>query len=107
MILCGTEEYAKKFNNGKKQNIKNQLSDIDITKYDSSYKYLSRSNWTNTWPKIKDLNATTELINAMSDYYPNIENAKMPTTGAEQIYGLVDMKGLDYDTKEWETLLNQ
>ncbi len=102
-----TEEYAKKFNNGKKQNIKNQLSDIDITKYDSSYKYLSRSNWTNTWPKIKDLNATTELINAMSDYYPNIENAKMPTTGAEQIYGLVDMKGLDYDSKEWETLLNQ
>ena len=43
----------------------------------------------------------------MSDYYPNIENAKMPTTGAEQIYGLVDMKGLDYDSKEWETLLNQ
>ena len=43
----------------------------------------------------------------MSDYYPNIENAKMPTTGAEQIYGLVDMNGLDYDSKEWETLLNQ
>lgn len=91
--------------------IKNQMQDVDVTTYDTSFEYLSRSDWQGTWPEVREFNASEKLIEAMSEYYPNItddgEEVSMPTTGASQMYGLVDMRGLAYDSKEWDTLLDQ
>lgn len=105
------QTYSDEYNIGADgEAIKNELTDIDVTEYDSSFEYLSRSDWTGTWPEVKAFNASEKLIEAMSEYYPNISDigeAEMPTTGASQMYSLIDMKGLDYDSAEWETLLNQ
>lgn len=106
------QEYSDRYNMGANgERIKNELQDIDITTYDSSIVYLSRSDWTGTWPQAISLNANKQLISAMSEYYPNItddgEDVRMPVTGAAQTYSLIDMRGLDYDHEAWDTLLDQ
>lgn len=88
--------------------IANELSDVDITSFDSSITYLSRNNWSGTWPASGyKLNATDDLVSAMSDSFPNIDDASMPTTGAQNGLSLIDAMGLDYDAPEWNDLLDQ
>ena len=105
------KNYSEDYNQGADgEPIQNELSDIDVTAYDASFTYLSRSDWQGTWPEVKPFSATQELVTAMSEYFPNIsddEEVSMPATGASQMYSLIDMKGLAYDSKEWNILLDQ
>ncbi len=92
--------------------IGNKIADADITVLDGSMKYLSRGDWTGTFPTSQTgRSASAALIEKMTDYYPNITDDgstfSKPTTDAARSYGLVDMMGLDYDAKEWDKLLDQ
>ncbi len=95
--------------------VENQLADSDINTYydkgNNGVTYLSRNDWTGTWPTelatitltegmIKDLQLTR--YNA-SDY----PEATMPTMGAKNGLSLYDMIGKDYDDPQWEPLLDQ
>ncbi|MBO4990017.1 MAG: glycoside hydrolase family 3 protein [Clostridia bacterium] len=103
-------EFIARYNKGENgEVIQNELSDIDVRAYDSSFQYLSRNNWTGTWPTAdKKLNATDRIFEDMGELYPVVdEKATMPTTGKGAVYGLVDMKGLDYDSPYWDDLLDQ
>ena len=105
------KNYSEDYNQGADgEPIQNELSDIDVTVYNDSFGYLSRSDWQGTWPQVKPFSANQELVTAMSEYFPNIsddEEVSMPATEASQVYSLIDMRGLAYDSKEWDTLLDQ
>lgn len=90
----------------------NQLADVagDVT-------YLSRADGFANYETATASPATysmsdeykTAFINN-SNYDPEehkIENAVMPTTGAKNGLELTDMRGLDYDDPQWESLLDQ
>ena len=105
------KNYSEDYNRGADgEPIQNELADIDVTVYNDSFGYLSRSDWQGTWPQVKPFSANQELVTAMSEYFPNIsddEEVSMPATEASQVYSLIDMRGLAYDSKEWDTLLDQ
>lgn len=93
--------------------ITNQLADVDIRAYDSSFCYLSRSDWTGTWPTVyadgsweapAELLAALEIPEAEAD-----EDAAMPVfdTVAGEELKLADLIGAAYDDPRWETLLDQ
>ena len=95
--------------------ISNQLDFCDPDRYtesgDNTVTYVSRSNWTGTWPAAQavfsvgtdgmsyDL-SSDKAIEAGSD-------AEMPTYGAANGLTTVMLRGLDYDDPLWEQLLDQ
>ncbi len=94
--------------------ITNQLSDADINLYDGvneEITYLSRKDWTGTWPtEILKITLTEKLIAALQDvqYDPaDYEAVEMPAMGADNGLKLVDMIGKDFDDPEWQKLLDQ
>lgn len=94
--------------------IENQLSNADINisdATDSSITYLTRNDWSGTFPKESvQLELTKELISQLQDiqYNPaDYETIEMPVLGEKNGLKLYDMIGLDYDDEKWETLLNQ
>lgn len=94
--------------------ITNQLSGADLNLYEGSEQkitYLSRSDWTGTWPSEKvKIKLTEQLIKDLQlvRYDPaDYETVNMPTLGAEQELKLYDMIDLDYDDPQWEALLDQ
>ena len=94
--------------------ITNQLSDADINLYDGvneEITYLSRNDWTGTWPtEILKIQLTDKLIAALQDVQYNAagyESASMPTMGADNGLKLVDMIGKDFDDPAWQDLLDQ
>lgn len=94
--------------------IKNQLSDADINLYDGvneEITYLSRNDWTGTWPsEILKIKLTDKLIAALQDVQYNAadyEAVQMPTMGAKNGLKLVDMIGKDFDDPAWQDLLDQ
>ena len=96
--------------NGEK--ITNQFDEADIRHFDSSFKYLTRSDWTGTYPapyggEDKETEATADMLAAMTvDWFPTDATATMPTTGTEGTLTLTSMIGLNYDDPKWEELLN-
>lgn len=95
--------------------ITNQLSDSDIHLTDDldgqTITYLSRKDWSNTFPtKIVKLTLTEKLIALCQDVQydsKRYESVEMPTLGADNGLKLIDMMGLSYDDPKWDTLLDQ
>ena len=94
--------------------ITNQLSDADPNLYDgldTQVTWLSRSDWTGTFPSEPVQLALTEQLAAdlqdvqydAADY----EETTMPRLGADNGLRLYDMIGLEYDDPQWESLLDQ
>lgn len=94
--------------------IENQLSDADPNLYegtDSKITFLSRNDWTGTFPTGKDTIALSDklvkdlaLVRYQAEDY---DAAEMPTLGAKNGVTLYDMIGLSYDDPKWDSLLDQ
>ncbi len=92
----------------------NQFTDGNIKTYDDGFKYLSRADWTGTWPttfmdgqwEAPEDFVAGEAIKTIDD---TVENA--PITGVvDEEYGKLNVAMLretDYSDPLWETLINQ
>jgi len=105
-----TETYAVSAATGAE--ITNQLQSADLTQYGYDITYLSRSNWTGTWPTTITLEATDEMFADglyMYQTYKGIEGSttEMPTMGASNGMTLAMMIGKEYDDPAWDALLDQ
>ncbi|MBQ8518636.1 MAG: glycoside hydrolase family 3 C-terminal domain-containing protein [Agathobacter sp.] len=94
--------------------IENQMEDVDIKAYDTEFKYLSRSDWTGTWPTVYaegQWDAPEALIEALKIVIEEDENAQMPAFDVvSEEYGelkLADMIGVPYDDPKWDAYLDQ
>lgn len=105
-----TETYAVSSATGNE--ITNQFESADLSQYGYEINYLSRSNWTGTWPVEMEIAATDEMFADglyMYQTYEGIEGSEteMPTMGAQNGLTLAMMIGKDYDDPAWEDLLDQ
>lgn len=105
-----TETYSVSSATGEK--ITNQLQSGDLSQYGYDITYLSRSNWTGTWPSVMELEATDQMFEDglyMYQTYDGIEGSttEMPVMGAKNGLTLAMMIGKDYDDPAWEDLLDQ
>lgn len=92
--------------------ITTQFQAADIAAYDESFRYLSRADWTGTFPTPyggteKKTTATAEMLAAAENKFPVDEKALKPITGAAQNLSLAAMIGRDADDPLWDDLLNQ
>ena len=95
--------------------ITNQLSDSDINLSEDldgqTITYLSRSDWTGTFPtESVKLMLTENLIAKLQDVQydaADYDEVEMPVLGADNGLKLVDMIGVAYDDPKWEQLLDQ
>lgn len=86
------------------------MSDADIKTYDPDFTYLSRSDWTGTWPATYQngsWDAPETVLTALEITRPEDENAEMPAFDQTGDLKLCDLIGVDYDDTRWETLLSQ
>ncbi len=91
-----------------------QLSMADLNLYENGRQaitYLSRSDWTGTFPEGGIvLELTDQIKNDLrtvrynKDDYPETE---MPTLGKANGINLIEMRGLDYNDEKWTALLEQ
>ena len=96
--------------------IENRLSDADINLYantaDQKIKYLSRSNWADTYPK-QAVSMTCANAGMVADMQygkeiPVDESVEMPVTGANNGLSLIQFMYEDFDNDElWDKLLDQ
>lgn len=92
--------------------ITNQFEYADLNNYGYDITYLSRSDWTGTFPSDDTtLEANEQLIQAMVDNSTGSlavedDSYEMPTTAAGNGLTLADMIGLDYDDELWDSLLD-
>jgi beta-glucosidase len=94
--------------------ITNQFATGDIRYYDPSFKYLSRSDWTGTWPTVYangSWTAPQQLLKDLELVRPDDPDAITPTYGTtDENYGKLTsatLIGIDYDNDLWDALLNQ
>lgn len=93
--------------------ITNEFDDATYTNYDSSFRYLTRSNWTGTWPTPLggDSHTMVATDKMLADLAPQTAaddaSATMPTTGADNGLTLASIIGVEYDSEYWEKLLDQ
>ena len=106
-----TTTYATSLNGTE---ITTQLSDADLNLYegtDDSITYLSRNDWTGTFPtEIVKLTLTEQMKEDLQDvqYDPaDYDAVDMPTLGADNGLQLYDMIGKAYDDPDWDLLLDQ
>ena len=91
--------------------ITNQLEFADARTWFDGFKYLTRSDWTGTFPKTHaSLTASAELEKEIrkqhvTDYKEG--EYTMPTFGATPTLPLIALRGADYNDEHWETLLDQ
>lgn len=94
--------------------ITNQFDDTDWNKYanktDATITYLSRSDWEATYPtSVVVLSMNDKMVADLAyDKIPDADpNDKMPLFGQEHVFNLVDLKGVEFDSPLWDTLLDQ
>ena len=103
--------YAKSTQTGK--DITNQLDFADINKYDgttNSTTYVSRNNWTGTYPTAVTSLKVTEKLYKDLQYNKEIKtnaDAKSSTYGEKNGLSLIQLRGKAYDDEMWDKLLNQ
>ena len=106
------DTYAVSAETGEK--ITNQFANADIRTYDDSATYLSRQDWTGTWPSLYadgKWEAPEEFIEELNISYEENSDAVMPDfeTISEE-YGeltLASLTGADFDDPRWDALLGQ
>ena len=106
--------YAKDSTTGNE--ITNQFDYGNIQTYDDSYVYLTRNDWTGTWPTIYgepnekgryNAEATDEFVQlSQNNIYQDDPNAEMPTTNSGDNINLITMRGKDYDDEGWDAILD-
>lgn len=106
--------YAKDATTGNE--ITNQFDYGNIQTYDDSYVYLTRNDWTGTWPTIYgelgekgryNAEATDEFVQlSQNNIYQDDPNAEMPTTASGDNINLITMRGKDYDDEGWDAILD-
>lgn len=94
--------------------ITNQFDAADIKQYDSEYTYLSRSNWSETWPKTYAdgaYEAPEQLLEDLKISYKENKDAEEPVTGTiDKTVGelaAATLIGTDYDDVLWDKLVSQ
>jgi beta-glucosidase len=94
--------------------IGNQFQDVDLRQYDEGFTYLSRDDWTGTWPSTYADGEWTAPEQLLADLeIPDVEDpeAEQPTTGTvSDEYGELSaatLIGEDYDSPSWDALLDQ
>lgn len=106
-----------------KRKVTNQFDNTDINTYTAGtsqeVKYLSRNDWSGTWPKnLTGLSATNKMVDEANSYYDPENNPSAYEKGSSDIssitlgstatqYSIAMMIGADYDDPAWEDLLNQ
>ena len=106
--------YAKDAITG--NDITNQFDYGNIQTYDDSYVYLTRNDWTGTWPTIYgepnekgryNAEATEEFVQlSQNNIYQDDPNEEMPTTNSGDNINLITMRGKDYDDEGWDAVLD-
>ncbi len=94
--------------------ITNQFADVDIRYYDDTFTYLSRSDWTGTWPTTfadGSWTAPAEMLSDLEITHVDDPEAVSPTFGTiDDKYGKLTtatLIGEDYDNELWPALLGQ
>lgn len=107
-----TKTYAVSMATGNE--ITNQFEKADISYYDSEFQYLSRSDWTGTWPTTYAdgaLKASDEMLSDLEISFSEDENAEKPVTNtiSEEFGALkaATLIGADYDNDLWNVLVQQ
>lgn len=101
------------YSTGKDGNkITNQFDEASLSYYGlDDVNYLSRNNWTGTWPSKVEISLNDKLYGEMTgikEYVKEtVEGETMPTMGANNGKSLIQMKGKSYDDKDWDSLLDQ
>ncbi len=112
-----TETYANSLETGNK--IENQLDFMDINRYenkgDNSVTYVTRNNWTGTWPETNvslSVSGDAMAYDLSSDKEVVDDGSELPTYGASNGLSLIDLKSSEeneiaYDDEKWDLLLDQ
>lgn len=107
-----TKTYAKSAATGNE--ITNQFADVDLRTYDDSFTYLSRADWTGTWPKTYadgSWTAPQDFVDALAIDTTQTEPDTAPTTGAtDETLGKLNVSMLmdtDADDPAWDSLIGQ
>ncbi len=107
-----TTTYAKSTETGNR--ISNQLDNADVNRYSGSgankVTYVSRKNWTGTWPKaaVSLAIATPQMEKDLQSDAPLEEDGSvMPKYGQDNKLTLVMLRGVEYGDPVWEQLLDQ
>lgn len=94
--------------------IENQLQDVDIRNYDEDFTYLSRSDWSGTWPvtyQNGSWNAPETLLSDLEIVTEDTTDTTMPLfEQTDESYAdvkLADLIGADFEDARWETLLSR
>ena len=91
--------------------ITNQLENADLNYYiEDAVTYLTRSDYTNTFPEpYTDLAATDEMIAELRNIKYEIKDSGRVTEewGEDAGLTLADMKGLDFEDERWDIFLDQ
>ncbi len=104
--LAETDKYATSSATG--ATISNQFDDVDMKAYDEDFTYLTRADWTGTFPTTYELEADSQMA-ADLEVKEGTDDAEatMPTTGASNGLTLAMMKDVDADDSSWSDLLDQ
>lgn len=97
------------------EKITNQFDDVDINKYEES-KYLTRSDWTGTFPETSFKNGSWNAPQALlddlefdrSDEIINNSEVTMPTFDSKETsYTVQELIDAPYNDPRWDDLVNQ
>lgn len=106
LSLSETDEYEKSPYTGTQ--VENQFADVDMRAYDSSFTYLTRSDWEGAYPTTYDFVATSDVLAALAvQEGADDPNATMPTTGAQNGLTLAMLRETPADDSAWDDLLDQ
>lgn len=96
------------------EKISNQFDDVDLTTYDNSFTYLSRSDWTGSWPATYadgKWTASQKFLDALTIDTAQSEPEHKPTTDTDNpSYGKLNASMLmdtDYADESWSALIGQ
>lgn len=96
------------------EKISNQFDDVDLTTYDNSFTYLSRSDWTGSWPATYadgKWTASQKFLDALTIDTAQSEPEQKPTTDTDNpSHGKLNASMLmdtDYADESWSALIGQ
>ncbi len=90
--------------------ITNHFDDTDLNTYENyegEITYLSRSDWTNTWPQPVSITLTEAMAKDIVNEFETESGYEMPKYEQMNEIMLANMIGREYDDPDWELLLDQ